>query len=245
MPIPDPVGFKVKVYSSSSAFVNVPLFIQFPIINPISVISQHPVGAFRFELHDDVQLFPSVTVTVYVPAPNPVIVTPLPPLLQVYVRVPVPPLPDAVTLPPFGDAHVGCTGVQVTVGGVKELATVTEHVFVHPVVELVTVTVYVPAFNPVIVAVVPPLLHKYVTPVAVAVALPFGVEQFVLSTLEQVTVGGVVVFVTIAEQVFVHEVTVFVTVTVYVPAFKPVIVAVVAPVLHIYVGLLAFVDTVA
>ena len=80
---------------------------------------------------------------------------------------------------------------------------------------------------------------------AVAVALPFGVEQFVLSTLEQVTVGGVVVFVTIAEQVFVHEVTVFVTVTVYVPAFKPVIVAVVAPVLHIYVGLLAFVDTVA
>ena len=245
MPIPDPVGFNIKVYSSSAAFVKVPLLSQFPIIKPKSLISQQPVGALSVELHDDVQLFPSVTVTVYVPALKPVIVTPLPPLLQVYVRVPVPPLPDAVTLPPFGDAHVGCTGVQVTVGGVKEFATVTEHVFVQPVVVLVTVTVYVAALKFEIVAVVPPLLHKYVTPVAVAVALPFGVEQFVLSTFAQVTVGGVVVFVTIAEQVFVHEVTVFVTVTVYVPAFKPVIVAVVAPVLHIYVGLLAFVDTVA
>ena len=36
------------------------------------------------------------------------------------------------------------------------------------------------------------LLHRYVTPVAVAVALPFGVAQFVLSVLEQVTVGFIV-----------------------------------------------------
>jgi hypothetical protein len=36
------------------------------------------------------------------------------------------------------------------------------------------------------------LLHRYVTPVAVAVALPFGVAQLVLSVLEQVTVGLVV-----------------------------------------------------
>ena len=140
---------------------------------------------------------------------------------------------------------VFAVGVQFAVGLVVLFTTVAEQVAVHPFVVLVTVTVYVPPFNPVIVAVVPPLLHKYVTPVAEAVALPFGVEQFVLSTFAQVTVGGVVVFVTIAEQVFVHEVTVFVTVTVYVPAFKPVIVSVVPPLLQIYVGLLAFVDTVA
>ena len=130
---------------------------------------------------------------------------------------------------------VFAVGVQFAVGLVVLFTTVAEQVAVHPFVVLVTVTVYVPPFNPVIVAVVPPLLHKYVTPVAVAVALPFGVEQFVLSTLEQVTVGGVVVFVTIAEQVLVHEVTVFVTVTVYVPAPIPLMDAVVCPPPQLYV----------
>ena len=74
---------------------------------------------------------------------------------------------------------VFAVGVQFAVGLVVLFTTVAEQVAVHPFVVLVTVTVYVPPFNPVIVAVVPPLLHKYVTPVAVAVALPFGVEQFV------------------------------------------------------------------
>ena len=64
------------------------------------------------------------------------------------------------------------------------------------------------------VAVVPPLLHKYVTPVAVAVAEPFGIVQLVLSTFEHVTVGGVVAFATLAAQVAVQPVSKLVTVTV-------------------------------
>ncbi len=94
------------------------------------------------------------------------------------------------------------------------MATVTEQVAVQELVVLVTVTVYVPALSPVMVAVVALLLHKYVPPVAVAVALPFGVAQLELSTFEQVTVGGADVFETIAEHVFVQELVVLVTVTV-------------------------------
>jgi len=50
--------------------------------------------------------------------------------------------------------------LHVTEGGVVEFVTIAEHIFVHPVVELVTVTVYVPAFKPVILAVVAPVLHR-------------------------------------------------------------------------------------
>ena len=65
-----------------------------------------------------------------------------------------------------------------------------------------------------------------------AVAVPLGVAQLVLSDFAQVTVGGVVVLPTTAWQLLVHPVVVFVTVTVYVPADSPVILAVFAPVLH-------------
>ena len=104
--------------------------------------------------------------------------------------------------------------------------------FVQPVVVFVTVTVYVPVPKPLIVAVVSPVLHTYVTSVAVAVALPFAGIQLVLSTCLQVKLGGVELVTTTAWQVFVHPVVVFVTVTVYVPEFKLLMVAVVAPVLH-------------
>jgi len=63
-------------------------------------------------------------------------------------------------------------------------------VAVHPVVVLVTVTVYVPDIKLFIVDVVALLLHRYVTPVAVAVALPFGAVQLLTSVLEQLTEGG-------------------------------------------------------
>ena len=119
---------------------------------------------------------------------------------------------------PFGLAQlVFATGVHTAVGGVVVDATIAEHVAVQPVVVLVTVTMYVPADKPVTVAVVAfaaLLPHKYVTPVAVAVAVPFGVAQLVLSVLAQVTIGFVVLFVIIASQVFVHPVDVLVTVTV-------------------------------
>ena len=100
---------------------------------------------------------------------------------------------------PFGVAQfVLSTLLHVAVGNVGALITMAEQVAVHPVVVLVTVTVYVALLNPVIVAVVPPLLHKYVTPVAVATAVPFGVTQLVLFVFEQVTVGGDAVLPTIA-----------------------------------------------
>ena len=137
---------------------------------------------------------------------------------------------------PFGLAQlVFATGVHTAVGGVVVDATIAEHVAVQPVLVLVTVTVYVPADKPVIVAVVAfeaLLPHKYVTPVAVAVAVPFGVAQLVLSVLAQVTIGFVVLFVITASQVFIQLVTGSVTVTVYVPAARLFIIAVIAPVLH-------------
>ena len=63
-------------------------------------------------------------------------------------------------------------------------------------------------------------------------ALPLGVVQLVLSTLLHVTLGGVVVEATIDEHVAVQLEVVLVTVTVYVPALKLLIAAVVPPLLH-------------
>ena len=137
---------------------------------------------------------------------------------------------------PFGVVQlVFAKGVHTAVGGVVVDATIAEHVAVQPVLVLVTVTVYVPADKPVIVAVVAfaaLLPHKYVTPVAVAVAVPFGVAQLVLSVLAQVTIGFVVLFVITASQVFIQLVTGSVTVTVYVPTSRLFIIAVIAPLLH-------------
>ena len=79
---------------------------------------------------------------------------------------------------------------------------------------------------------VAPLLHRYVTPVAVAVAVPLTGVQLVTSVFEQLTVGGVAEMPTTAWQVAVHPVVVLVTDTVYVPAIKLLIVDVVAPLLH-------------
>ena len=64
---------------------------------------------------------------------------PVPPVLQRYVGFVALVLTDA---DPFGVAQlVFATGVHTAVGGVVVDATVAEHVAVHPVVVLVTVTV--------------------------------------------------------------------------------------------------------
>jgi hypothetical protein len=118
-------------------------------------------------------------------------------------------------LPPVRLAQLGWVlAVMLQVGFTVALATVTEQVAVQPVVVLVTVTVYVPAVNPVIMSVVALLLHRYVTPLAVADAVPFGDAQLVTSVLEQVTLGLVVLFVIVAIHVFIQLFAVFVTVTV-------------------------------
>ncbi len=148
----------------------------------------------------------------YVSAARLFIIAVVAPVLHRYVGFAALVLTVAV---PFGFTQlVFATGVQFAVGGVDVDATIAEHVAVHPVVVLVTVTVYVPAARLLIIAVVSLLLHKYVTPVAVAVAVPFGFIQFVLSVLAQLTIGLVILSVIIASQVFVQPVVVLVTVTV-------------------------------
>jgi hypothetical protein len=120
---------------------------------------------------------------------------------------------------------------QVTVG-TTGFVKVVEHVAVHPDVVLVTITVYVPADKPVKLVLVDPLLHKYETAVELALAVPFPApEQTVLFVNVHVTEGTIGSAI-IAEQVAVQPEPSLVTVTVYVPADKPLMAALVDPVLH-------------
>ena len=121
---------------------------------------------------------------------------------------------------------------HVTVGLLVLLATLLVHDDVQPVVISVTVTVYTPAFKPLMLDVVAPLLQVYVTLVAVALAVPFGVVQLLLSVEAQVTVGLVVFVPTIDSQLAVQPVVKSVTTTVYVPADRPLMLASVEPLLH-------------
>lgn len=101
---------------------------------------------------------PPVTVTVYVPAARPVMVAVVPPLDQEYVYGVVPPVALAVA-EPLLCVQDGLVLVTVTVGAPEEVS-VTDEVPEHP--PPVTVTVYVPAASPLMVAVVPPFDHEYV-----------------------------------------------------------------------------------
>ena len=121
---------------------------------------------------------------------------------------------------------------HVTVGLLVLLATLLVHDDVQPVVISVTVTVYTPAFKPLMLDVVAPLLQVYVTLVAVALAVPFGVVQLLLSVEAQVTAGLVVFVPTIDSQLAVQPVVKSVTTTVYVPADRPLMLASVEPLLH-------------
>ena len=121
---------------------------------------------------------------------------------------------------------------HVTVGLLVLLATLLVHDDVQPVVISVTVTVYTPAFKPLMLDVVAPLLQVYVTLVAVALAVPFGVVQLLLSVEAQVTAGLVVFVPTTDAQLAVHPVVKSVTITVYVPAESPLMLALVEPLLQ-------------
>ena len=102
----------------------------------------------------------SVAVTVYVPAASPVMVAPVPLLLQANVFVPVPPVALAVADPsetPLQLASVPDMDADTAVGSV----TTDVAVSVHPLAS-VTVIVYVPAVNPVTIEDVPPVFHEYV-----------------------------------------------------------------------------------
>ena len=65
-----------------------------------------------------------------------------------------------------------------------------------------------------------------------ALAVPFGVVQFVLSVTEHVTLGLTVFVPTTDVQLAVHPVVKSVTITVYVPAESPLMLALVEPLLQ-------------
>jgi hypothetical protein len=130
-------------------------------------------------------------------------------------------------LPPKQDTGVAVAEAVTAVGCVTTAVADEVHPFAS-----ITVTVYVPAVRPVAVAVVWLLIdHRYVIgavpPVAVAVALPLLPPAQETFTTLVVTVGPLRL-ITVAEAVFVQPLA-SVTVTVYVPAERFAIVAVVAP----------------
>ena len=90
-----------------------------------------------------------MTVTVYVPAANPLAIAAVPPVLHAKENAPVPPEPEAVndpSLPPKHATSWVSVIVAFTVAEGSPMVCVAD-----TVVELasVTVTVYVPAVNPV------------------------------------------------------------------------------------------------
>src|SRR5688572_24238563 len=99
---------------------------------------------------------PEVTLTVYVPARNPVAEAPVPPDgAHAYVYVPVPPVAVTLALPVVAPKHrmFVCVGVNVMAGGAVMLNV---RVIVQPAGPDVIVQVYVPAQSPVAFAPVPP-----------------------------------------------------------------------------------------
>jgi len=124
----------------------------------------------------------------------------------------------------------------VTVGAVVFDDTVMLPVLVQPLAVLVTVTLYVPDAFTVGAADVPPLtmpgpLQEYEgLPALVETEMdPLVVEHVNVSGEPIVTVGGVVLDVTVTSPVAEHPLVVLVTVTVYVPAAFTVGVCVVPP----------------
>jgi len=124
------------------------------------------------------QLFPSVTVTVYVPL-----------VLAVIVRVVAPPVHKYVapaglavrfTLPPAQNV-VGPLGVIDTTG--NGLTVTPWLVLALQLFTSVTVTVYVPLVLAVIVRVVAPPVHKYVAPAGLAVRFTLPPAQNVVGPL--------------------------------------------------------------
>ena len=105
-----------------------------------------------------VQPFASVTVTLYVPATNPVAVAVVCPLFQLYVYGDVPPVCEAVACPSFNPLQLTLLSVVALDTKAAGSVIVVLELSVQPFAS-VTVTEYVPATNPVAVAVVCPLFQ--------------------------------------------------------------------------------------
>lgn len=154
---------------------------------------------------------------------------------------------NTLTVPSGTEQFVLSVEPQVAVTGITASLTVVAHVPIQPDKASVTVTVYIPADKPDIAFVVFPLLHKKValSEFVITFAVPFGAIHELTSVEEQVAEIPVELVPTIASQVAVQPFVLSVTVTEYVPPAKPLIEAVVCPLLQIYVGFSALVVTLA
>ena len=120
-------------------------------------------------------------------------------------------------------------------GNVPVELTITWEVFVHPLVALVAVTVYVPAEETVagfVAFVNAPPFQTIVFPALVPVNVALVVVHVIFPELVDVTVGGVVLEVTLTVCCEAQPVPISVTVNVYVPAVLTVYVAVAGPLVH-------------
>jgi hypothetical protein len=119
----------------------------------------NPTGSVMVTLDVLVQELASDTVTVYVPANSPLAIAVVDELLHVKVYGAVPPVPLAVADPLLPPLQLTFVFATVDAANTAGSVIVTLDVLVHEFAS-VTVTVYVPATTPVILAVVAELLHK-------------------------------------------------------------------------------------
>ena len=180
------------------------------------------------------QLFASVTVTVYVPATKPDMFWVVIPLLHKYCIGDVPPLIVSVILPVVPPLHNGLIPTIVLITAPVWFTILPVEVAVQPLAS-VTVTVYVPDARLLTVPLVDPVFHKYVSvpvpPDDVTVTDPLlwlHVADCAV-TPELIAEGCVITCVIFAWHKFAS-----VTVNVYVPNPNVVMFCVVLPLLHKY-----------
>jgi pyridoxal biosynthesis lyase PdxS len=192
------------------------------------------VGCVIVTVVDVVHPLASVAVTVYVPAVRLLLVAVVDPVFQRYEYPAVPFAANAVAPPVDPPLHntLVVEGIEIVSGVGCVIVAVVD--VVHPFAS-VAVTVYVPEFRLLIVAVVAPVFHKYEYPpvpldaneVAEPVEAPLH-NTFVVKGIDNVKRFGCVI---VAVVDIVHPFA-SVAVTVYVPAVRLLIVAVVDPVFH-------------
>jgi predicted RNA methylase len=192
------------------------------------------VGCVIVAVVDVVHPLASVAVTVYVPAVRLLLVAVVDPVFQRYEYPPVPLDATEVAEPVEAPLHntLVVEGIEIVSGVGCVIVAVVD--VVHPFAS-VAVTVYVPAVRLLIVEVADPVFQRYeypavpfdATEVAEPVEAPLH-KTFIVDGIDTVNKPGCVI---VAFVDVVHPLA-SVTVTVYVPAVRLLIVAVVDPVFH-------------
>jgi len=195
----------------------------------ILIVGEEPTVTVTVAVFEHPTPLDPVTVYVVVAVGVTVILAVLPPVLQLYV---LPPLAVNTEVPPI---HIDCGAAVILIVGEELTETVTVAVFEHPTpLDPVTVYVVVAVGVTVILAVLPPVLQLYVlAPLAVNTEVP---PIHIDCGAAVILIVGEELTVTVTVAVFEHPtpldpVTVYVVVAVGVT----VILAVLPPVLQLYV----------